>query len=140
MLKFPVSPEQQSELQARMHAMNVQEGDLKEDFRANGIDLVHMPTGIRIRCGKEHSQGLNRFFARLWLLEELEARQHGKTRHDMKAEKIRGDKDRRHGGKQRRDGLPDGKKTGAESIDTLGGAHLFDANGSAIGAYFLRML
>ncbi|MBS0659664.1 MAG: peptide chain release factor-like protein [Verrucomicrobia bacterium] len=83
-----------------MQALSLSEPQLVEEyFRSgggmNGVHLLHKPTGIRIRCGRERSQGLNRFCARRILVEELEARQHGQTRHEAKAEKLREEKIRR---------------------------------------------
>lgn len=100
MLRFPVTPQKQEELLRRMQALSLAESQLVEEyFRAgggmNGVHLLHKPTGIRVRCGRERSQGLNRFCARRILLEELEARQNGQTRHEAKAEKLREEKHRR---------------------------------------------
>ena len=61
----------------------------------HGVHLVHKPSGIRVRCGRERSQGLNRFDARRLLVEELEARASGRTRHEAKAERLRDEKQRR---------------------------------------------
>ncbi len=107
MPRFPVSPQKQDELLRRMAALSVVEPQLAEDyFRAlggmNGVHLLHKPSGIRVRCGREPSQGMNRYFARRLLMEELEARRQGQTRHEAKAEKLREEKLRRrhhhHGG------------------------------------------
>ena len=100
MPRFPVTPQKQDELLRRMQALSLVESQLEEEyFRSeggmNGVYLVHKPTGIRVRCGRERSQGLNRFCARRILLEELEARQNGQTRHEAKAEKLREEKIRR---------------------------------------------
>lgn len=107
MPRFPVSPQKQAELLRRMQALSVAEPQLEEEYFSaaggsmNGVHLVHKPSGIRIRCGRERSQGMNRFAARRILMEELEAREHGKTRHEAKAEQLREEKIRRqrHHGK-----------------------------------------
>jgi protein subunit release factor B len=66
------------------------EGDIEEIFfRRSGVELRHRPSGIRIRCSAQRCQSLNRFLARRLLADELEARLEGKTRHIVKAEKIR---------------------------------------------------
>jgi peptide chain release factor len=39
--------------------------------------LHHRPSGIRVRCQKERSQGLNRFLARRILLEKIESLRRG---------------------------------------------------------------
>jgi hypothetical protein len=48
-----------------------------------------------VHCSRENSQALNRFLARRLLLDELEARGQNKTRHQVKAERIREEKRRR---------------------------------------------
>jgi protein subunit release factor B len=70
------------------------ERDLEESFRGTSIIILHRPTGIRVRCNREKSQALNRFFARRLLVEELEAQAQNKTRHEMKAEQLREKKGR----------------------------------------------
>lgn len=76
-----------------MAAVACCEKDIQETFlRRGGVVIEHRLTGIRIRCCRERSQGLNRFFARRLLVEELEAKRQDKTRHEMKAEKIREEK------------------------------------------------
>lgn len=72
-----------------MDALGCHERDLEESFRGAAITIVHRPTGIRVRCNRERSQALNRFFARRLLVEELEARAQNKTRHEVKAEQLR---------------------------------------------------
>ena len=39
--------------------------------------LHHRPSGVRVRCQKERSQGLNRFLARRILLEKIESLRRG---------------------------------------------------------------
>jgi hypothetical protein len=79
-----------------MEAVQCFERDLDETFfRRSGVNLEHRPTGVRVRCSRESSQALNRFFARRLLIDELEARSKGKNRHEVKAERIREEK-RRH--------------------------------------------
>lgn len=76
-----------------MAAVACCEKDIQETFlRRGGVVVEHRLTGIRIRCCRERSQGLNRFFARRLLVEELEAKSQNKTRHEVKAEKIREEK------------------------------------------------
>jgi peptide chain release factor len=93
---FPVSAKKAKLLFARMEALECSERDLHENyFRGSGVELFHVPTGVRIRCSQARSQALNRFLARRLLLDELEARLQNKTRHEIKAEKIREEKGRR---------------------------------------------
>jgi len=87
---FPVSPEKQRLLAARMEALGVREAELEERFirsRGHGgqnvnkvstcVVLRHLPSGIVVRCERERSQALNRFLARRELLDRLEARVRG---------------------------------------------------------------
>ena len=77
-----------------MDALGCREKDLEESFRGTSITILHRPTGIRVRCNRERSQALNRFFARRLLVEELEAQVQNKTRHEVKAEQLREKKGR----------------------------------------------
>jgi protein subunit release factor B len=87
---FPVSPEKERALRARMDALGVRDGDLSERFvRSQGkggqnvnkvatcVVLRHGPSGIVVKCQQERSQALNRFLARRELLDRLEARARG---------------------------------------------------------------
>ncbi len=98
----------------RMRCIQLGEGEIEESyFKASGpggqkinktltgVTLLHRPSGIRVRCQRERSQGINRFIARRLLVEELEARQRGKTRHEVKAEHLREEKDRRRGSRRK---------------------------------------
>ncbi len=94
MILFPVSERKARALQSKMDALGCHERDLEESFRGTSITIFHRPTGIRVRCNRERSQALNRFFARRLLVEELEAQTQNKTRHEVKAEQVREKKGR----------------------------------------------
>ena len=94
MILFPVSERKAKALQSKMDALGCHEKDLEESFRGTSITILHRPTGIRVRCNRERSQALNRFFARRLLVEELEAQVQNKTRHEVKAEQLREKKGR----------------------------------------------
>jgi protein subunit release factor B len=92
---FPVSAKKAKALRERLTALRCSEGDIEEVFfRGSGVELRHRPSGVRVRCFERRSQALNRFLARRLLADELEARLHNKTRHIVKAEKIRESKGR----------------------------------------------
>ena len=86
MALFPISADKEKQLLARMQALGVREQDIDEQFvRSSGaggqnvnkvsscVVLHHRPSGIRVKCQKERSQGLNRFLARRLLLDKIEA-------------------------------------------------------------------
>ena len=146
MLRFPVSEQKQADLNERMRQLQLAEGEIEESyFKASspggqktnktltGVALLHRPTGIRVRCQRERSQGINRFLARRLLVEELEARRNGKTRHTAKAERLREEKDRRRGSRKR-----PATTIGAGSFIPTPDA-VFDL-AKAMAAYYLRPL
>lgn len=81
---FPVSTAKQDDLRRRMAALGLTEADFGESYFKTvvsggkagliGVMLFHPASGIRVRCRRERSQGINRFIARRMLVEELEAR------------------------------------------------------------------
>jgi peptide chain release factor len=94
---FPVSEKKALALRSRLEALQCSERDLEESFFSrNGVALRHRPTGIRVRCCRESSQALNRFLVRRLLADELEARLQNKTRHQVKAERLREAKGKRN--------------------------------------------
>jgi peptide chain release factor len=101
---FPVSEKKAKALRDRLTALACTESEIDERFIGRtGVELLHRPTGVRVRSSGRGSQSLNRFLARRLLADELEARLQRKTRHIVKAEKIRVQK----GKENHRSGLPD---------------------------------
>lgn len=108
MADFAVSEEKNRWLKARMELLGVEEKDLEEQFvRSSGsggqhvnksascVYLKHLPTGVEVKCMEARSQSLNRFLARRYLLEKVEALSGAVTKKDLAAEKLRRQKARR---------------------------------------------
>jgi protein subunit release factor B len=106
---MPVSAEKVKALADRMAKLGVSEKDFSESFiRSSGpggqkvnksssqVYLVHISTGLSVKCQRERSQSLNRFLARRLLLDKIEARQKGFLEEKKKRrEKIRRQKKKR---------------------------------------------
>ncbi len=101
MLPFspPVRPEKVRELVDRMLSLGIREEDLVERFiRSSGpggqkvnktstcVYIKHIPTGVEVKCRESRSQALNRFLARRYLVEKIEAMRLGL---DSEREKLR---------------------------------------------------
>lgn len=106
---FNISPEKENTLIERMELLGVSESDIRETFvRSSGpggqnvnkvstcVHLLHLPTGLSVKCQKERSQALNRFLARRLLLDRIERMQKGVLQAEQtRREKIRRQKRRR---------------------------------------------
>jgi protein subunit release factor B len=124
MSQFPVNPETLKKLEDRLRAVGVEESDLEERFVRSGgpggqnvnkvsscVILVHVPSGITVRCQEERSQAMNRYRARQRLAERLEEKILGAASAKRQAiERIRRQK-RRRGRRAREKMLADKRHT-----------------------------
>ena len=106
---MPISSEKEKALLERMARLGVVESDLRETFvRSSGpggqkvnktstcVQLVHVPTGMTVKCQRERSQAMNRFLARRLLLDRIERLQKGVVEAEReRVEKIRRQKRKR---------------------------------------------
>ena len=81
------APDEEDTLNRRLRRLGVREADLREHFirgagaggqkinkTSSTVVLVHVPTGVEVRCQRERSQSQNRLIARRELCDKLEAR------------------------------------------------------------------
>ena len=106
---MPISPEKENAIAARMQELGLSDNDFEESFvRSSGpggqkvnkssscVYLVHIPTGLSVKCQRERSQSLNRYLARKLLLDKIERVQKGFiAKEKEKLEKIRRQKRKR---------------------------------------------
>lgn len=103
------STEKLAQVEQRMAVLGVRESDLEETFvRAGGhggqkvnkssscVMLLHLPTGLRVKCQTTRHQAMNRLLARRLLLDKIERAQKGFVQAQRDAtEKIRRQKRKR---------------------------------------------
>jgi protein subunit release factor B len=107
MIQFAVSATKQKLLHERMSQLGVSESEFAEKFiRSSGaggqhvnktstaVHIVHLPTGLEVKCSRERSQSLNRFLARRELLEKIAAHLGIATSGDLQAARIKRQKSR----------------------------------------------
>ena len=91
-MQNPISTEKLTDLEQRLIALGISEGDLLEKFvrgsgaggqkinkTSNCVFLKHLPTGVCIKCQMDRSREMNRFLARRELCDQLEAIRDGKA-------------------------------------------------------------
>lgn len=106
---YPVSETKNRQLEDKMKSLGLKDADFEESFiRSRGaggqnvnkvsscVVLRHRPTGLAVKCQRERSQALNRFFAKRQLVEMIEMRVRGaESLRRQATEKIRRQKRRR---------------------------------------------
>ena len=106
---FGVGPDKEEALRERLERLGIRDTDLVEKFIRSGghggqnvnkvatcVYLKHLPTGLEVKCQQERSQGLNRYRARIILLEKIEQRLLGALSQERQLiEKLRRQKRRR---------------------------------------------
>ena len=104
-----ISPETVEKIKALMAEASLFEEDLDESFILGGgpggqktnktssvVRLLHVPSGVQVKCGENRSREVNRWLARRMLAETILEREHKrKSAARQKAEKIRRQKRRR---------------------------------------------
>ena len=109
MTKFGVTHKKEEELYSKMKSLSIFEEDIEEKFiKSSGrggqnvnktsscVYLKHKPSGIEVKCQRERSQVLNRFFARRILVNKIETLVLGELSEERKRiEKIRRQKRKR---------------------------------------------
>jgi protein subunit release factor B len=71
-------------------------GGQKVNKTSSCVHLVHIPTGLSVKCQRERSQSLNRYLARKLLFDKIERAQKGFIEAEKeKIEKIRRQKRKR---------------------------------------------
>jgi len=104
-----VSARKEDALRRKMEKLGIFEKDIEEKFvRSSGhggqkinktatcVYLKHLPTQIEVKCQRERSQSLNRYYARKILAGKIEAMILGeKSEEQQKIEKIRRQKRKR---------------------------------------------
>lgn len=109
MSRFGVSDSKEKDLADKMARLGIRESDVAEEFiRSSGkggqnvnkvstcVYLKHRPTGLEVKCSRERSQALNRYFARKILAGKIEEMVLGRaSEHRQKIEKLRRQKRKR---------------------------------------------
>lgn len=105
----PVSEKKEQGLRGQMERLGIREQDLEESFVCSGgpggqnvnkvatcVVLKHKPTGLFVKCQKERTQAMNRYWARRMLTEKLETQILGRDSAEARRiSKIRRQKRRR---------------------------------------------
>lgn len=104
-----IKPETWNALEQRMEGLGIKEADLIEKFilgsgsggqkinkTSSCVYLKHIPTGLEIKCQRERSREMNRYYARKELCDKFEEKiEKKKSERQQAFEKIRRQKRRR---------------------------------------------
>jgi protein subunit release factor B len=106
---MPVSSDKEKGLLERMEKLGIRKEDIEESFvRSSGpggqhvnktstcVYVIHVPTGLSVKCGRTRSQALNRFYARRLLLDKIEKAMTGVVEEELsRIEKLKRQKRKR---------------------------------------------
>jgi protein subunit release factor B len=94
---FPVSSNKNKSLVRAMERLGIRESDLEESFIRSGgpggqnvnkvstcVVLKYVPTCLVVKCQRERSQAMNRYWARRILVGRLESQIHGRQSEEAK--------------------------------------------------------
>jgi len=109
MIDFGVGASKTAALRSKMATLTLLENDITETFITSGgkggqnvnkvatcVRLTHAPSGIEIKCQRSRTQLINRYYARLLLVEKIETITLGNQSAAQQAiEKIRRQKRKR---------------------------------------------
>lgn len=95
---MPPKSDREKELKQRMRVLHIYEKDLEEKFiRSSGpggqninkvstcVCLMHRPSGIQVKAQEERSQAMNRYRARVRLVEKIEKARRQKAQKALQA-------------------------------------------------------
>jgi len=106
---MPVSSDKEKGLLERMEKLGIRKEDIEESFvRSSGpggqhvnktstcVYVIHVPTGLSVKCSRTRSQSLNRFYARRLLLDKIEKAMTGVVEEELsRIEKLKRQKRKR---------------------------------------------
>ncbi|MBR4653660.1 MAG: peptide chain release factor-like protein [Kiritimatiellae bacterium] len=115
-----MTPETMSRIKDLMQEASIREEDLEESFILGGgpggqktnktssvVRLVHVPSGIQVRVGRERSRETNRWLARRALAEKILEREQGRKSAEQQERERKRRQKRRRSRRQRQKMLDD---------------------------------